>query len=105
MDARLEIKKFEENGQTRFSLRMQGYIEDMLDMTAMSMISIANKYNVSLDEICSDVKVRAAILRRRQELIHGSFVTLSESVVKMMEGRHEPSKGNQRLLDQAGQEA
>jgi len=50
MDARLEIKKFEENGQTQFSLRLQGYIDDMLDMTAMLMISIADKYNVSLNK-------------------------------------------------------
>lgn len=69
--AKFECRKFRRSGDDRFSIKIEGYPDDMIDLAAMTIVTLAEQNDSDLGLILNLVKIKAILFNSRKQTISG----------------------------------
>ena len=79
--AKFECRKFRKLGEDQYSIKLEGYPDEMIDLAAMTIVSIADQTDVDLGGLLTLVKVKATILKHRQQVLKANTTTFNQMFV------------------------
>ena len=77
--AKFECRKFRKLGEDQYSIKLEGYPDEMIDLAAMTIVSIVDQTDVNLAGLLTLVKVKAMILKGRQQVLKANTIEISQS--------------------------
>ena len=69
--AKFECRKFRMSGDDRYSIKIEGYPDDMVDLAAMTIVTLAEQNDSDLGLILNLVKVKAVLFNSHKQMISG----------------------------------
>ena len=79
--AKFECRKFRRADEDQYSLKLEGFTDDMVDLAAMTIVSIADQNDIDLSGLLTLVKVKATILKHRQQVLKANTTRFNQVFV------------------------
>ena len=79
--AKFECRKFRMSGDDRYSIKIEGYPDDMVDLAAMTIVTLAEQNDSDLGLILNLVKVKAVLFNSHKQMISGKSFQINRVVM------------------------
>jgi hypothetical protein len=76
--AKFECRKFRKSGDDRFSIKIEGYPDDMVDLAAMTIVTLAEQNDSDLGLILNLVKIKAILFNSSKQMISGKAFQINK---------------------------
>lgn len=76
--AKFECRKWKKADEDQYSVKIEGYMEDMVDLVAMTIVTMAEQHDFNLGMLLTLVKVKAVLLNSRKQTIHGKVLHINK---------------------------
>lgn len=69
--AKFECRKWKKADDDQYSVKIEGYMDDMVDLAAMTIVTLADQHDFDLGMLLTLVKVKAVLFNSRKQTISG----------------------------------
>ena len=76
--AKFECRKWKKADEDQYSVKIEGYPDDMIDLAAMTIVTLAEQHDSDLGLILNLVKVKAVLLNSRKQTISGKVLHINK---------------------------
>lgn len=76
--AKFECRKWKKADEDQYSVKIEGYMEDMVDLVAMTIVTMAEQHDFDLGMLLTLVKLKAALLNSRKQTISGKVLHINK---------------------------
>lgn len=79
--AKFECRKWRKADEDQYSIKLEGYLDDMTDLTAMTIVTLAEQHDFDLGMLLTLIKVKASVFNKKKQVIHGKTARFNKFIM------------------------
>ncbi len=76
--AKFECRKWRKADEDQYSIKIEGYPDDMVDLAAMTIVTLAEQNDSDLGLILNLVKIKAILFNSHKQMISGKSFQINK---------------------------
>ena len=76
--AKFECRKWKKADDDQYSVKIEGYMDDMVDLVAMTIVTLAEQHDFNLRMLLTLVKVKAVLFNSHKQTISGKAIQINK---------------------------